>query len=306
MKNAIRKIFPGEPEVQEYITIKVGEEIWETVFLETNRQSINISGSHWLLSLEPMVIGVFLCNKIQIGKNQEFKIRYKSKNSTFTEAVMFGSYFDSFDEPEGTLYLFEINRTNIFQKNWLFRTGLYRRYFVSRQPSKNKYKSLVGAFSYPRKVKLVSFKQDHYYNIFPMDLLGEVGAGYHVFGLRHSNIALEKMLQSAKVVVSDISFEHKKIIYDLGKHHGTNPPPVQQLPFQVNLTSKFGFYIPEWIENYREIEITRKLNLGSHMLLWGKILQTVNMAPKPTQLAHIHFLHYLQLKKFGENYPKVD
>ena len=254
-----------------------------------------------------MILGIFLSNKIEIGRNQVFRIKFKSKNSSFTEAVMEAAYFDSIEEPEGTLYLFEINQSKIYQRNWLFRTGLYKRYFSARQPSKYKYNSLVAAFSYPRKVKLVSFKQDHYYNIFPMDLLGEAGAGsYHVFGLRHTNIALEKMIQSAKVVVSDISFEHKKIIYDLGKHHGTNPPPVQDLPFQVNLTSKFGFYIPEWIENYKEVEITRKLNLGSHMMLWGKILQTVNMAPKPMQMAHIHFLHYLQLKKFGENYPKVD
>src|SRR4029077_16258381 len=107
--------------------------------------------------------------------------------------------------------------------------------------------------------------------IFPMDLLGTIpGCNKHVFGLRHTNVALPKIIETGKMVVSEVPCEYKDIIYKLGSHHSVAPPSLDMLPFNVLTTEKFGFYIPEWAENYKEVQITRTINLGSHMLLWGE------------------------------------
>jgi hypothetical protein len=139
-----------------------------------------------------------------------------------------------------------------------------------------------------------------------MDLTGEPGqTNRFAFGLRHTNLAISKIIDSKKMVKSDVSFEYKDIIYQLGKHHGSLPPPLDALPFPVMETEQFGFYIPSWVEKYREIEIIKTVNLGSHMLLWGKSTNEKILKSPLGHLFHIHFLLYIYQQRRGLNYPLV-
>src|SRR5436309_258440 len=74
-----------------------------------------------------------------------------------------------------------------------------------------------------------------------------------------------------KIEVSEIPYTYKELIYQLGKHHGTHPPSPDSLPFKVKRTDKWNFFIPDWVESYKEIKILKNIDLGSHMLLWGEI-----------------------------------
>jgi flavin reductase (DIM6/NTAB) family NADH-FMN oxidoreductase RutF len=118
-------------------------------------------------------------------------------------------------------------------------------------------------------------------------------------------VALSKIIETGKVVVSEISFEHKDIIYQLGKHHSSIPPSLELLPFKVTTSENFGFYIPDWAESYKEIKIERTINLGSHMLLWGEVINQVTLKTHTSHLFHIHFLLYLHQKRKGFSYQLV-
>jgi hypothetical protein len=130
-----------------------------------------------------------------------------------------------------------------------------------------------------------------------MDLLGNIpGSDYFVFGLRHTNGALPRIIETGKLAVSEVGYAHKDIIYQLGKHHSGPPPAADELPFDLTLSKNFEFFIPGLAESYREVDIVRTLDLGSHMLLWGKVRDEQIMAAAGGHLFLVHFLHYLHQK----------
>ena len=211
MKGLIRKILLGDIKVTEYSTVTIENEIKERVFFENGDAAVDISTFHWLLCLEPIVFGVWLGQdqrKMIFDEKRSCKIFFSdSKYLDFKSAranalaIICLDYFDKIDDAEGTLYLLKLRRTKIYHLN-IFKTFLlFNKYYRKPKFTFEKYKSLVAAYSYPRRVRIISFRQDDYFNIFPMDLLGEIPqSGKYVFGLRHTNAALAKIIEKKKIV----------------------------------------------------------------------------------------------------------
>ena len=107
------------------------------------------------------------------------------------------------------------------------------------------------------------------------------------------------------IMEKDMAFDHKEIIYQLGKHHSGGPPSIESLPFNVVQTEQFDFYIPDWAQSYKEIQIIKTIDLGSHMLLWGEVVNEKEITPPTKNLFHIHFLESIYLNKNGINYQAV-
>jgi hypothetical protein len=308
----IRKILWGNP--NEYITVRIPDKIDERVYLETGALALDISKIHWILSLDPMVIGVWIHDpghRAILDKENRYSIYFRESpepgnhnKKPIILACMELGFLDKIEEKDGTLFLLRLIRSQILPGKRMKGLNLYLTRFKKPDYSFARFKSLASAYSYPRKVNLISFRQEDYFNLFPMDLLGNIeGSNRHLFGLRHSNVALQKIIETRKMVVSGISYEQKDIIYQLGKHHSANPRSLQDLPFKTFETESFGFYLPEWAENYSEINITKTINLGSHMLLWGQAANTVMVKESKGSLFHIHFLLYLHQQKRGSSYP---
>ena len=316
MKSLFRKILFGDTEIREYSTVTISGGVKETVFLESGKLTLNVSKIHWLLCLEPIVVGVWLkkdqhtivlnrktkCSiYFSVSPADDFKIAKSN-----AAAIITLDFFDKIEEVDGALYLLKLRESKIYHVSFLKTFLLFFKYYKKPKFSFAKYKSLIAVYSYPRRVRIISFKQEDYFNIFPMDLLGEIPqSGKYVFGLRHTNVALAKIIETKKIVASEVPYIFKEIIYELGKHHGGNPPSEDSLPFKTKQTENFGFPIPEWADSYKEIEILKTKNLGSHMLLWGEIVNEKTLKPSPGNLYHTHFLLYYHQKLKGSDYPLV-
>ena len=299
--------------IREYSTVTIRDEVREKVYLKTRNLLIDISENHYLLCLEPIVFGIWIESSEQLtalDKKTDYTIYFndsangdgKNKPGNVV-AILHLEFFDKIQERNGSLFLLKMQKSRIFHLNLIKTFLIYFKYYKKPHLTFNKLKSFVSAYSYPRRVRVVSFRNNDYYNIFPMDLLGDIRqCNRYVFGLRHTNVALSKIIETGKVVVSEVSFEHKDLIYQLGKHHGSAPPALDLLPFKVTTSEKFGFYIPDWAESYVEIRIERTINLGSHMLLWGEVINQKTLKPHTSHLFHIHFLLYLHQNKKGFNY----
>ena len=294
----------GDAVISEYSKITIQGEIKEKVYLETSKKSIDISQNHWLLCIEPVIFGVWIEKdefKPALMKSREYKIYFNSCDIERTRkkplAELTLHFFDCIEEINGTLLLLKLEKSKIHHLNFLKTYLLFSRYYKKNGLTFSKFKSFVSAYSYPRRIRIISFRQDDYYNIFPMDLLGDIEqSNRYVFGLRHTNLALDGIIKTGKLVVSEVPYEYKDIIYQLGKHHSSKPPPLASLPFKLVQSKNFKFYIPAWAESYKEIQILKTLDLGSHMLLWGESNEK-NMLNKPANhLFLIHFLQYLRQK----------
>ncbi len=309
MKEFLRDILFGDIPVTEYSTITVKDGILERVYLETGGVRIDISLTHWLLCLNPVVFGIWFPiqeNSHSFDTNPPYRMYFKdSAGDAETVAVLKLIYFNKIVEPDGTLLLLKLAGASIHHINLIRTRLIFYRYYKKPEQDFFKLKSYSAAYSYPRKVRLISFMEGDWYNIFPMDLVGDIPwSKRFVFGLRHTNVTLARIIETKKMVVSEIPYEYKEIIYRLGKHH-REPLSGTKLPFNLTQSSIYNFPIPEWAISYKEISIVNTMNLGSHMLLWGIEINEKVLNEPSHNLFHIHFLHYLHQQKKGQAYELV-
>lgn len=309
MKAILRKLFLGNEPACEYKTLTT-DTVEEQAFLHTgNRPPTDVSSRQFLLCLEPVVLGIWITDSESMRElnkdTNDIKLAY-CINESIPSTIVTLQAMESIAAPGGQLFLFTVTGTLLQQlPAWQIRF-LYNRYYKKPSWPFNRYSALIAAYSYPRKVRLVSFKEGACFNIFPMDLLGDISNdGYFFFGLRNTNTTLEKIMLHKKIVVAEIPASQKDMIYRLGKHHSDAPPSVSLLPFPTITTEQYGFYLPEWVESYKEIIIMQTINLGSHRLLWGKISNEKKLLPSTGGLFHLHFFSWLLLKKNKISYQPV-
>jgi hypothetical protein len=214
-------------------------------------------------------------------------------------------FFNKIEESDGSLLLLKLAESKIHHISFMKTRLLFYKYY--KKPEQNFYrlKSYSASYSYPRKVRLISFKEGTWYNIFPMDLVGDIpGNKRYVFGLRHSNVTLARIIETKKIAVSEVPYEYKEVIYRLGKHH-REPLNASELPFSFIQSEIYDFPIPDWANSYKEIKILKTMNLGSHMLLWGEEINKKKLTGPSLHLYHIHFLHYLHQRNKGMAYQLV-
>ena len=195
MKKLIRKILFGDIPVSEYCTVTVDGDIKEKVFLKTGANLLDVSGTHWLLCLNPIVFGVWFKKSTEIISTEkttpcEMHFMDGARDSE-TVAVLKLVVQDDIEAPDGTLILLELKEAGMhhipFIKSWL----LYYKYYKKPEQDYKRFKSYSASYSYPRKVRVVSFKEGDWFNIFPMDLVGDIPSSKrYVFGLRHTNVTL--------------------------------------------------------------------------------------------------------------------
>jgi hypothetical protein len=339
MKRIIRKLFFRDVTIREYSPVAIGEEISERVYLEMPGRILDVSQNHWLLSLEPVVLGVWMEKEEDIlpfaGKpacKMYFSDRaleangrrpaarndrsamdnyYEAKGVTgmrdirrYVVAVAELEFFDRIVENDGTLFLFRCIASSIRHISFIRTCLLFFGFYKKPRLSFRQFKSLVASHSYPRRVRVISFREGEAFNIFPMDLLGTIPARKRwVFGLRHSNHSLPRIMATGKIVVSEASSENKGTIYQLGKHHQSGLVAMDSLPFRTTGSEIFAFPVPEWAESYQEIRIVKTMNLGSHMLLWGESVNEKMVKTLSAHLFHIPFMLWLHQRKRGREYP---
>lgn len=314
MKALIRKILIGQSTISEYSTVTIADGIREKVYLETAGNILDISDNHWILCIEPVIFGVWLGKEsaFTTGKDRpHYRIYFHdgpflkdAQKGAVAEILL--EYFDHIEEPNGTLVLLKLTKTHLHHINPLKSYLLFNRYYKKNGLTFKQFKAFAAAYSYPRQIRVVSYRQGDYYNIFPMDLVGDISqSNRYVFGLRHTNATLNRIVETGKLVISEVPHHYKTFIYQLGKHHSNHIPTLNHLPFEVMETETFGFYIPLWAETYKEIRILKTINLGSHLLLWGMPLAEKRLSIKTDHLYLIHFMHYLHQQKKNFQYQLI-
>ena len=314
MKTFIRKWLLGDTVFSAYVNVTFPDHPQQKVWLRAGKEIIDISGAHWLLCIEPIVFGVWISNQsMQVADHVEnFSMIYggnthpNGQSIENEEACINLQLLESIVEETGVLFLLKFCNADIYQLNTLKRYLLFFRYYRKDGLKYARFKEYVTSYSYPRKIRVVSFREGDYYNIFPMDLLGDIpGSKWYVFGLRHTNIALTKIIESGRLAVCEVSFQFKDTIYQLGKHHSSKMPAVTELSFETIQSKSFSFHIPAWVQDCKEVRIFKTVDMGSHMLLWGEVIDAVTFSPSSQPLYLVHLLHYLEAKKRGIEYTRV-
>ena len=128
-----------------------------------------------------------------------------------------------------------------------------------------------------------------------MDIQGYVAeGGLYVLGLRTTNIVLEKILASKKLVIADSGDADINTVYQLGKHASASPPALHEFPFKTFESEKLKFPLPEFVNTYKEVEIIHHRKMGYHMLLVARVIHSAQVLEDPSSLYHVHLLEFMK------------
>jgi hypothetical protein len=319
---AYGKLLSGEGVIRDFLTVGAEDSLREKVYLQAGREMIDVSGNQWLLGLDPRVVGIWTMGA-DLGPGPAYKLYIRDSAPEGVKdvdgllgvdgvmrnalAVLTLEYTDRILENNGTLHLFRVLSSEIHHIDGLRARLLYQKFYKKPGVTFERLKAVAAAYTYPRRVRIISFRFDDDKNyIFPMDLLADIrSAGRYLLGMRHSNQVLKQIMEVKRIVVAEAPAGHKQQIYQLGRNHSAAPPPVDQLPFGVVSTKHWGFVLPDWVESYKEVRIGKTRDLGSHMLLCGEWTEEVVLKPATPRLHHIHFLYFLHQKQGRLPYPIV-
>jgi hypothetical protein len=312
------KLLTGESVIRDFVTVGADDRLREKVYLAADGRVWDVTGRQWLLGLDPRMMGIWMGVGGAGGPGGAGEVEDLGGRLSYTLGIRDGEekvlgemkleYVDRIVEENGVLFLFRVRSTVIHHiAPWRVRL-LYQKFYKKPGVTCERLKAVAAAYTYPRRVRIISFRFDadtHY--IFPMDLLADIrDAGRYLLGMRHSNQVLKRIIEVGQIVVAEAPAEYKQLIYKLGRNHSASPPPLDQLPFGVVATRHWGYYVPEWVESYKEIRIGKTQDLGSHMLLCGEWDEEVVLRPATPRLHHIHFLYFLYSKGGRLGYPVVE
>lgn len=302
MISLLKKILTKGNKFSEFQAVSIREIEIPNVYLKTQTNQLDVSNTHWLVCIEPATFGVWIPHDIQCQIGQKAELIF-TKSGTSRVQILANvqlKHSESIKLPEGNLHLFISIHTRLYLSNPLFRSIFYHFFYKKPEIDLEKFKVLAAAFCYPRKVRLISYQEPGHKNFFPMDLLSHLPeTQYYILDLRHTNPSLPKILVSKKLVVGEFDIEKKETIYKYAKNHITSES--QYLTSSTKKTETFHFEIPDWIKSYSELNILLSRNLGSQMLLLGQIQNEVMDECEADPLYHVHFLYYLEQKKYNSN-----
>lgn len=302
MVSLLNKIFFNNPKIQTFYISRLRPcDIEEKVYLKNGAYQADISATNSMICLDPFCMACWLpAAQAALTSNQEAKIQFV-KGYTLNASIDV-SLIEKISTPQGVLFLYRVENAGNYQLSALHRLVLFA-YFLRSKANTYRSRKVISAFySYPRKIIIVSYKDDGYTNIFPMDIQGYIKEeGMYILGLRTTNVTLDKILAAKKVVVCDTNEVDIETVYALGKHSSKSPTATAALPFTTTDSELFKFPVPDFVGSYKEIEIISHKKMGYHMLMIGKVLNDKQVKSAPTSLYHIGFLEFQ-----NSNYKKLE
>ena len=133
--------------------------------------------------------------------------------------------------------------------------------------------AMIAAFICPRPVVLVSAVSGNRSNIFPMNLLGNVGDGYFAFALDSTRLAAPLVADAGTVALSSIPMEHSEVARQLGKNHKQETISWNQLPFPTKPSTACSIPVPCFASRVIEMQIETTRNLGSHTFFVARVIR---------------------------------
>ncbi|MBV8388569.1 MAG: hypothetical protein JO080_02090 [Mucilaginibacter sp.] len=302
MRSFIKKLFFKDAKIKTFYIIRLLQnQIEEKVVLKNAGRAIDISRSHGMICLDPFCMAIWLPAE-QAGSINTEKTKIQFTKGNKVNASISLNLIEKIPTSSGTLLLYRVEKTRNHQFTALHRLVLFGYLLRSKKNTYYHRRVISALYSYPRNIIVVSYKDDEYYNVFPMDIHAYIPEDdMYILGLRTTNITLNKILEAKKVVVCDTDQVDINTVYDLGKHSSTAPTPMDKLPFDVSESELFRFPVPDFTGSYKEIEIIQHKKMGYHMLMVGKILNHKVIRPNSSSLYHISFLQFQQ-----GNYTGID
>jgi flavin reductase (DIM6/NTAB) family NADH-FMN oxidoreductase RutF len=128
-------------------------------------------------------------------------------------------------------------------------------------------------FICPHPIMLVSVGSKADGNIFPMNILGDLGNGNMGFALRGERLAGGLVERAGRIALSTLPVSQGTLAYQLANNHTKKSIDWSQLPFATKTSVTFGIPVPEFARRVIEVEIKAVHRIGSHRFFIARTIR---------------------------------
>jgi flavin reductase (DIM6/NTAB) family NADH-FMN oxidoreductase RutF len=133
-------------------------------------------------------------------------------------------------------------------------------------------RSAMVMFIRPHPTVLGSVIDDAGGNVFPMNIMGELGRGYFAFALKDSRLAAHFVDRTRRIALSSVPFSHAHLPFQLAINHTKQSIDWGSLPFATKKSRNFSIPVPEFALRVREMEVQIVRKIGSHTLFIARVI----------------------------------
>ena len=146
-------------------------------------------------------------------------------------------------------------------------------------------------------VSLVSVVGESGGNIFPMNIMGDLGNGYFAFALKDSRRAAHLVECAGQLALSSVPLSHAPLAYQLAINHIKDSIDWEQLPFATINVGHLWHSCPSFrADEYERLKVETIHRIGSHTLFIARIIADDRLTFGP-ELCVIHgFYQYWRLR----------
>jgi flavin reductase (DIM6/NTAB) family NADH-FMN oxidoreductase RutF len=136
-------------------------------------------------------------------------------------------------------------------------------------------------FIRPHPVVLASLLNEYGGNIFPMNIMGDLGSGHFAFALKDSRRAAHMVRRVGRIALSNLPMQQAPLAYQLAINHTRDFIDWNQLPFATKSSSVFQIPIPVFAQRVRELEVKLVHKIGSHIFFVAQVTSDETYSTDP-------------------------
>jgi len=311
---AIRSLLLGDTDLPQEFTIGLNEpQTLTTVWLHGMGGPIDVTQRYTTACCAPLILGVALDSDqvpTQITSNGptanklSLQFRERAGEKRLLGEIGIGLK-KSISFANSQLLLFNVKSAF---NSCLPTTRLYGHYLLQAwsewrrvdtagmKMSSLEMRAAIITFIRPHPLMLVSISGEDGGNIFPMNLMGELGHGYVAFALKDSRKAAHLVAGAGRLAISNVPLPLCPIAFAMAINHTRKSIEWNQLPFGVRNSSELNIPVPVLAPRVRELEVEKVFKLGSHNLFLAQIINDERLNDSP-QVNIIHgFYQYWRLR----------
>jgi flavin reductase (DIM6/NTAB) family NADH-FMN oxidoreductase RutF len=282
---ALKKAAYGDTSIPQEFTIALRQPQSEVVvYLEGLGPPLDVTNGHAIACCAPLVFAILLAKGGRGALNKSAKVTLIFRERAEPNRIL-GQIHLAPREPvsldRSDLVLFNVLGSRNF---CLRRSRLWAHYLSQAYLNWRKFKSFdvkmtsreirasQVAFIRPHPLMLGSLSAESGGNIFPMNLLGELGVGYIAFALKNSRRPAHLVEKCGSLALSSVPMPLCSIAFQLAINHTRESIEWSSLPFVVNLSKELKIPVPASAPRVRELKVEQVEKIGSHTFFVARIL----------------------------------
>lgn len=275
------------------------------VWLVGSGAPIDITFRHSMACSEPLILALAFENDRTPPPDEGFGLTLEYRRRDFPEQLLgkihLGPIISTLSTGSVTVMLFETDGSANYCLQPLRKLIYYSLYFhrhatraktADVKMSFAEERAAIVTFIRPHPVFLGSVSWETGGNIFPMNLIGELGDHRIAFALKDSRRPAHLVERLGRIAISNLPFSHGQVPYSLANNHKKESIAWDRLPFQTRRSRMFEIPVPDFATRARELEVEKVQPLGSHTLFLARIVSDESYSHAP-ELCAIHGLYQL-------------